>query len=85
MGVIPGVCTGIDNPHGGQRPPIYYDEIALVRFYRHSETRYRVVIETFDGRRTIIADGMGHWLAGHLADGLVANGTRVWFWDAANE
>ena len=83
MGVIPGVCAGIDNPHDGERQPIDYDEIVLVRFYRHSETRYRVVIETGDGRQSVIADGMGHWLAGHLTDGLVANGTPVWFWDEA--
>ena len=81
MLVIPDVCTGIDNPYDGNRQPIYYDEIVLVRFYRHSEIRYRVVIETCDGRQSIIADGMGHWLAIHLADGLIMNGTPVWFWD----
>lgn len=83
--MIPGVCAGVDNPHNSDNPPIYYDEVALVRFNRHSDTRYRVVIETTDGRRSFIADGMGYWLAQHLADGLIANGVRVWFWDAAND
>lgn len=81
MGVIPGVCSGVDNPHNSDRRPIRWDEIAIVRFRRHSDTRYRVVVETTDGRKAVIADGMGLWLACHLADGLIANGVRVWFWD----
>lgn len=83
--MIPGVCTGVDNPHNSDNRPIYYDEVALVLFARHNDTRYRIVIETTDGRRAVIADGMGHWLAEHLADGLIANGIRVWFWDAAHD
>lgn len=78
------LCSGVEGPIDGRRP-IYYDEIALVRFERYDETRYTVVIVTEDGRKSIIARKMGHYLAEHLIDGLTVNGVPVWVWDAQGE